>query len=150
MEYCLRRKVYEVNNHQDFTKWTQLAQKFLGDDFWSGMMEMIPGSDIKVDVYHSQNEVIVLVDLPGIRDMNQIDLRIEGDELLIKGQHTSPYEYREVILNERPKGSFERKIKLGALVTKQNSTARYRKGVLEIRLLKVNKSGSQRIQIRDF
>lgn len=79
MEYCLRQKVYEVNNHQDFTKWTQLAQKFLGDDFWSGMMEMIPGSDIKVDVYHSQNEVIVLVDLPGIRDMNQIDLRIEGD-----------------------------------------------------------------------
>ncbi len=82
--------------------------------------------------------------------MNQIDLRIDGDILLIKGQHTSPYEYHEAILSERPKGNFERKIKLGAFVSKQNSTARYRKGVLEIRLLKVNKRGSQRIQIRDF
>ncbi len=63
MEYCSKRKVYEVNNYQDFTKWTHLAQKFLGDDFWSGMMEAIPSSNIKVDVYHTQNEVIVLVDL---------------------------------------------------------------------------------------
>lgn len=144
--------MFIVTNYQDFTKWTHLARKFLGDDFWSGMMDTLPGSGsmIKADVYQTQNEVIVLVDLPGIRDMRQIDLRVDGDTLLIKGQYTSPYEHYEATLNERPKGEFERVVQLGAKVTKQNSRARYQKGVLEVRLFKVNRDGSHRIQIRDF
>lgn len=130
-------------------KWTQLARQFLGEDFWSDVMNAVPDSGPKADVYHTRNEVIVLVDLPGIEDINQVQLRLDGQHLLIKGTIPSRYDQLEVSVSERPKGEFQRSIPLGAWVTRHKGSARYRRGVLEVRLPKVPAPKTARIRVRD-
>lgn len=142
------------DQQQHFQKWSQLARKFLGDDFWSDVLNASPATSSsggpKADVYHTRNEVIVLVDLPGIEDIHLLDLRIEGDTLYVKGHIPTRYANYESTLNERLSGDFERSIPLGATVTRQHSSARYRKGLLEVRLNKVHaQSNPHRIRVQD-
>ncbi|MBN2911042.1 Hsp20/alpha crystallin family protein [Polycladomyces sp. WAk] len=145
------------DQQQHFQKWSQLARKFLGDDFWSDVMSAYPATSSpsssggpKADVYHTQNEVIVLVDLPGIEDIHLLDLRIQDDTLYIKGNIPARYANYDATLSERLSGDFERSIPLGATVTRQHSSARYRKGLLEVRLHKMHAPRAQhRIRVQD-
>jgi HSP20 family protein len=145
------------DQQQHFQKWSQLARKFLGDDFWSDVMNASPATPSssssggpKADVYHTRNEVIVLLDLPGIEDIHLLDLRIQDDTLYIKGHIPARYANYDATLSERLSGDFERSIPLGATVTRQHSSARYRKGLLEVRLSKVHATRTQhRIRVQD-
>ncbi|PTX60709.1 HSP20 family protein [Melghirimyces profundicolus] len=139
-----------MDPHQNFMKWSQLAKKFLGDDFWSDVIEHLPATVPKADVYHGDHELLVLVDLPGLENVNQIRLSVEGDALLVKGRMSPRQTHYEPVLQERYTGDFERRIQLGASVNRKNSSARYRKGVLEVRLPRGEvESDSPSIRIRD-
>lgn len=130
-------------------KWAQLASRFLGEDFWADMESGVLDSVPKVDVYHTPSEVIVLVDLPGVDDMSQVQLRTDGQHLLIKGRIPSRYDRLDVSVSERPKGEFQRSIPLGTWVTRHKASARYRRGVLEVRLPKVPAPKTAQIRVRD-
>lgn len=130
-------------------KWAQLASSFLGEDFWADMEEEAPEYIPKADVYHTQSEVIVLVDLPGVEDVRQLQLRTDGQHLHIKGKISSRYDRLDVSVSERPKGEFQRSIPLGAWVTRRQASARYRRGVLEVRLPKVPAPKTTKIRVRD-
>ncbi|WP_131926479.1 Hsp20/alpha crystallin family protein [Hazenella coriacea] len=126
-------------NSFDFTKWNQLARQFLGEDFFQDMMDgpLKQGQGPYADVYQGQNEVIVVIDLPGMEDINSLDIRVEGALMKIKGFITSPYQGYPTITTERQRGEFEKTINLGNDVSNKYTSARYRKGVLEIRLPKL-------------
>ena len=49
-----------MDPHQNFMKWGEMARKFLGNDFWGDMMETMPSSGPKADVFHGKDEVLVL------------------------------------------------------------------------------------------
>lgn len=139
-----------MDPHQNFMKWGEMARKFLGNDFWGDMMETMPSSGPKADVFHGKDEVLVLVDLPGVEDINQIQLRVEDDALLIKGRLNPRHTHYQANLQERFYGDFERRIKLGTSVVRKNSSARYRKGILEVRLLRAGMDTDfHTIRIRD-
>lgn len=130
-------------------RWHHLARQFLGEDFFDGMLENRKVQDPLVDVYHGKNEVIVVMDLPGMEGIHSLDLRIEGDTLLVKGDFPSPYHAYQAILVERKRGNFQKVIPLGANVSHQYTSARYRKGVFEIRFPKLapNQFG-KRVRVR--
>lgn len=130
-------------------KWAHLFSRFLGEDFWADMESGFFGPVPKADVYHSRNEVIVLVDLPGMDDINQVQLRLDGQNLLIKGTIPSRHDRLHASVSERPKGEFQRSIPLGARVTRHQASARYRRGVLEVRLPKVPAPKPAQIRVRD-
>ena len=130
-------------------KWVQLADRFLGEDFWSDLEKEVPDSVPKVDVYHTRSEVIVLVDLPGMEDLSRLQLRTDGQHLMIKGNIPSRYDRLDVSVAERPKGEFHRSIPLGAWVTRHQARARYRRGVLEVRLPKVSAPKTVPIRVRE-
>ncbi|GGE27039.1 putative 15 kDa heat shock protein [Marinithermofilum abyssi] len=138
-----------MNQDKNFEKWSKLARKFLGDDFWGDMMEAVPTAGPKADVYHGQQEVVVLIDLPGIENVKDVDVRIDGDTLWVKGERPNRYAHYNAKVTERNTGAFERKIHLGALVSKKQSSASYRKGVLEIRL-RIIKPNDDHIQVSDI
>ncbi|MCS1352780.1 Hsp20/alpha crystallin family protein [Mechercharimyces sp. CAU 1602] len=121
---------------QSFQKWSVLAKKFFGEEFWSETMGDTEGafSGPKVDVYHTQSEVIVLIDMPGIEDVSQVTSRVQNQTLHLKGAYRSRYPEYEAVLRERDSGAFERDIDLNVPVTTKNSSASYKKGILEIRL----------------
>lgn len=92
---------------------------------------MIP-VDIKVD----GSEVVVLADLPGI-DEDEIDIQMVGDVLSISGERSFDHDAEdaeEYVRLERPYGPFERKVELPSGLNAGGITAKYKRGVLKVRV----------------
>jgi HSP20 family protein len=122
----------------NFSQVHELARAFLGEDFFNEMSRVssVSPSEPAADVYHSRNEVIVVINLPGMTNIHSLDFVVEDTDLKIRGSFDSPYEAYESSLMERKRGVFERIIPLRDKVYKKYESARYKKGVLEIRYRK--------------
>ncbi|SFX68352.1 HSP20 family protein [Thermoactinomyces sp. DSM 45891] len=126
---------------EDFSRWQQLAKQFLGDEFFQDIVgsqgSKASSSYPAVDVYQGKNEVIVLVNLPGVEEFRAVDIKVEGDQLTISGNVAESYGDHEVIISERKQGPFSKTVSLGAPVARKYKHARYRRGVLELRYPKL-------------
>ncbi|MBA4601106.1 Hsp20/alpha crystallin family protein [Thermoactinomyces mirandus] len=118
-------------------RWHELVRQFLGDDFFEEIQTTVNKEEPAADVYHGQNEVIVVINLPGLENIHSMELRIEGENLWLRGDFPTPYQGYSTLLSERKKGKFQKVIPLGCLVSKKYTYARYRRGVLEIRFPKI-------------
>ncbi|QKG83450.1 Hsp20/alpha crystallin family protein [Kroppenstedtia pulmonis] len=123
-----------MNHDMHISKWGQLAREFLGDEFWSDITSSVRVNVPKSDVYHTNREVRVLIDLPGLEKVQDLEIRVEGETLYVKGFIPDVDRLGEPVISERFTGSFERVIPLGTAVKGEERQVRYRKGVLEIRL----------------
>jgi HSP20 family protein len=124
---------------QNFAEVNELARAFLGDDFFNelgGITASNAPSGPAADVYQSHNEVIVVINLPGMENIHTLDIRVEGTDLKLQGSLESPYQAYEATLMERKRGVFERVVPLGVKVVSRYESARYKKGVLELRYRK--------------
>jgi HSP20 family protein len=120
----------------EFAKWNHLVRHFLGEDFFEDIVGAVRKQEPLTDVYHGKREVIVVVDLPGLERVEAVKMQVEGDTLHLRGEFPTPYRGYEVQIAERKKGEFHKQIPLGTTVSRNSSTMRYRKGVLEIRFPK--------------
>lgn len=130
-------------------RWNDVARQFLGDDFFSGFTN---GAEEKngpsADVYHNEHEVIVLVDLPGVENIQGLEMSVQDEKLRLKGSFASPYQGYELKSSERKKGEFEKVISLGTHVSSKYTSAQYRKGVLELRFPRIGKGTTQKIKLK--
>ncbi|HMA86035.1 MAG TPA: Hsp20/alpha crystallin family protein [Desulfosalsimonadaceae bacterium] len=105
----------------------------------------------RVDVSEGKNTITVEAEIPGM-DKNDIELSIEeGRYLHIKGQKSrekkeNAEDYYRV---ERAYGYFNRTLELPAAVDESEVNAKYRRGVLKIKLKKLKNSGAQPIKIKN-
>jgi HSP20 family protein len=86
-----------------------------------------------MDVYRAEDGSYHLdADLPGV-DPDSIEVTVEHSTLTIRAERTPHYgESEQVIVAERPQGSFTRQLSLGEGVDSANLTASYADGVLEV------------------
>ena len=104
----------------------------------------------RVDVSEGKNTITVEAEIPGM-DKNDIELSIEeGRYLHIKGQKSrekkeNAEDYYRV---ERAYGYFNRTLELPAAVDESEVNAKYRRGVLKIKLKKRKNSGAQPVSIK--
>ena len=84
-------------------------------------------SYIKDGVFHLEAE------LPGV-DTDKLDVRIDGHDLIIKGQRSSTHKKEEVdyLLKESQMSSFERRMTLPAGAEIEKAHANYKNGLLEV------------------
>ncbi|WP_169713745.1 Hsp20/alpha crystallin family protein [Paludifilum halophilum] len=127
-----------------FTQWGRLARDFLGEDFWSEVSGAVQGYPPRVDVLKNEREVIVLIDAPGIDDIDTVELHVDEETLYVRGEISPSRQDCQRILTERFQGQFERVVPLGETVSRENTRARYRKGVLEIYLPKGSTARNER------
>ncbi|MCA8881575.1 MAG: Hsp20/alpha crystallin family protein [Rhodobacteraceae bacterium] len=68
-----------------------------------------------VDILETEREILVLVALPGV-DTKQVEVRIDGNALLVRGRRMLPAEFRNATIHrlELPQGRFERRIPIPA------------------------------------
>jgi HSP20 family molecular chaperone IbpA len=68
-----------------------------------------------VDVLETEDEVLVLVALPGV-DAEKVEAAVEDGILIVAGRRTLPPELRHAVIHrlELPQGRFERRIPLPA------------------------------------
>lgn len=74
-----------------------------------------PGWEPPVDMLETDDEVLVLVALPGV-DLDHTEAAIEDGILIVSGQRTLPVELRTARIHrlELPQGRFERRLPLPA------------------------------------
>ena len=85
-----------------------------------------------VDIYETDNTVVVLAELPGV-DVNKVDVVLQGDILHISGERHLPTggcaRRHQLEINT---GSFERTVRLPYAVDADRIEASYRDGMLMI------------------
>jgi len=88
-----------------------------------------------VDVFTRDNDLVVAAEVPGMKP-EDVNVEIEGNNLIIQGQTRAEKENREQNQNfwytERRYGSFYRTIPLPEGVNPDNAKANFNNGVLEI------------------
>ena len=101
-----------------------------------------------IDVYDSDNELMVKADIPGLKK-EEIDVSIHDGILTIKGEKKMEDEVNEenYFRSERFYGSFTRSIQLPTEVERDKVTATYKDGVLELKLPKRKEAKTKRISV---
>ncbi|MEW5896014.1 MAG: Hsp20/alpha crystallin family protein [Candidatus Omnitrophota bacterium] len=101
-----------------------------------------------VDIYDSRENILVKADLPGLKK-DEIEVTIEDDNLVLKGEKKKESEVREenCFRTERFYGSFYRTIALPNSVDASKVEAKYHDGVLTLTLPKKEESKPKRISV---
>jgi HSP20 family protein len=110
-----------------------------------------------IDAYRKGDSFLVQFDLPGV-DVDSIDLTVERNVLTVHAQRTRPEaDGVEMLLAERPQGTFSRQLFLGETLDTDHIDAEYKDGVLTLRIpvaetakprkVAINSDGNQRTAI---
>ena len=97
------------------------------------------------DVYESDTEYSISMDLPGV-NREALEVDIDENRLVIKGTRTVVATNKQ--RTERPNGKFLRSFTVPGSVDQGQIAAEYRDGVLQIRLPKRKEPRAQRVEIK--
>ena len=97
-----------------------------------------------VDVLDTPAEYVLRLDAPGV-DENAVSVELEQGVLRVKGERKA-HEQTGYTLRERRTGSFARNFRLPDAIDSEAIEAKYDRGVLEIRIPKVDRSRKIPIQ----
>ena len=104
-------------------------------------------ASVPLDVYRKGEKFIVRVDLPGI-DPKTLDLTIERNVLTIKAERSwTPAEDEEVLVAERPQGTFTRRLFLSDGLDPDKISAQYEHGVLTVTVPVAESAKTRKIEI---
>ena len=145
----------------------RLPEEFFGfdDDFFDLFDRMMPSmrrrrlrnrdsnSDVnefsrpRVDFYEEDGSFIAKIDMPGV-NKEDIELNVNEREIEVKVEKDDEAEYKDEKRGyhriERKSFGFYRNIPLPEEIDTEKTTARYDKGVLEIRAPKINGDNSKK------
>lgn len=101
-----------------------------------------------VDIYETENHIVLKAELSGI-DKKDIEVEIRDNILMLKGERKVEKNVQEENYHrmERSYGIFQRVFTLPYAVSKDNITAKYHDGVLEIVLQKVEEQKPKHIRV---
>jgi HSP20 family protein len=101
-----------------------------------------------IDAFRKDDEFVVLFDLPGV-DRDSIDLTVERNVLTVHAQRRrEDADNVELLIGERPQGTFSRQLFLSETLDTDRIAAEYRDGVLTLRLPITEKAKPRRVPIQ--
>jgi len=128
-----KKKTIEVNE----TDIVQNAKK------WN-----VTEGQLAVDVYETDKELVVQSAVGGIKN-NKIEVSLENDILIIKGERENPVkdENKKYFSQECYYGPFSREIILPREIDTSRIEANVKDGILVIRMPKIERAKNKKIQI---
>ncbi len=107
------------------------------------------GDNIPVDIYQTENEVIVKATLPGVKP-EEVDISVSGETLTIKAEKKEDKEIREkdYIRKENRYGMVSRSVTLPAQVDADKAEAMFENGVLNLKLPKSEQAKPKQIKVQ--
>lgn len=102
-----------------------------------------------VDIYETENKIIVKVDLPEVEQKN-IQVNLEGEQLTVLGERALPKDFEQEKFHqmERFYGNFSRHIILPYNIDQEKISADYKNGVLTITLFKLAPKVAKQIPVK--
>ena len=106
-------------------------------------------SSLPIDMYQTDNEVVVKAALPGIK-ADEVQINVTGDILTIKGETRQVDEKKDKAwhIREQRWGAFERSITLPTAVKFDQAKAEFENGILTITLPKSEQAKPKTITIK--
>jgi len=123
-----------------FRDFDRLAQQVLGTPARPAAMP--------IDAYRDGDEFVVEFDLPGV-DTASIELTVEKNVLSVHAERRrSAGDGVEMLVGERPQGTFSRQLFLGETLDTDAIAASYTDGVLTLRVAVAEKAKPRRVPIK--
>jgi len=112
----------------------------------AGQLRGAPRS-VPIDVYRRGDQFHIHLDLPGV-DPDAIELTVEQNVLTIKAErHFNSQEGDEILVSERPQGTFTRQLMLAESLESDRLEASYDQGVLTITIPVAEHAKPRRVEI---
>lgn len=110
----------------------------------------ITDGQLIVDVYETNNELVIQSAIAGIKN-NKIDIGLENDVLIIKGERENPIKDidKNYFTQECYFGPFSREIILPREVDTSRIEAKIKDGILTVRMPKIERAKNKKIQIEE-
>lgn len=107
------------------------------------------GEGLAVDVYQTDNDVVVKAALPGVK-REEMEITVSGDTLTLNGETKTEEEIKRenYFRQERRYGAFSRSVIIPVPVQSEKAEATFKDGVLTITLPKAEEVKPKRIQIK--
>ncbi|MDP9440919.1 MAG: Hsp20/alpha crystallin family protein [Actinomycetota bacterium] len=122
-----------------FRELDRLTQQVAGNGGRPAVMPM--------DAYRAGDQFIVHFDLPGV-DAGSIELTVEKNVLTVSAQRRwQPQNGQQVLVTERPQGSFSRQLFLGEGLDPDRIEANYDNGVLTITVPVAEQAKPRKVEI---
>jgi HSP20 family protein len=101
-----------------------------------------------VDIYENADSVVVKAELPGV-EKDQISVEVKDGILSLRGERKFEKEVKEDSYHriERAYGSFQRSFSLPVSVDQEKVTAKFKDGVLEVKLPKKEQAKPKQIKV---
>ena len=122
--------------------WPDFDQSFKG---WPALREEAAGSGWGCDVDDRENELVVRAEAPGF-EPDEFDVRVSSGHLILEAEHKE--ESKEGNGHRYQYGKFQRMFPLPSGVEEDRIEARYRNGVLEVKVPKGEETKAKRITVQ--
>ena len=117
------------------------------DNFFTGFPSKSVNNPF-VDIVENKDEYILEADLPGLTEKD-IDVKVENDVLTISAEvkEEKKEQAKEYLVRERKSRSFSRAFVLPKDVNREQITAEFKNGVLQLHLIKMEEAKPKSISI---
>jgi HSP20 family protein len=102
---------------------------------------------LRLDAYSTEEELVILASLPGV-DPEDVEITIEGDTLVIKGEIPEPPANVDYVLRERGYGPFSRTLTFNIPVQADKAEASFSNGLLTLSVPKAEEIKPRTIQVK--
>ncbi|MBZ0298889.1 MAG: Hsp20/alpha crystallin family protein [Anaerolineae bacterium] len=101
---------------------------------------------LPVDAYATDETVVLTAPVPGM-SLEDLEITVDDDELIIRGEINGEEEGVNYLLRERFHGKFERRLRINIPVDVNAAEATYENGVLRLVLPKAEEARPHRIAV---
>jgi HSP20 family protein len=114
------------------SEFDEIVQRFFGHDPAAPAWPT-GGYSVPTDVFHTEDRLIIRMDLPGV-DPDEVEVTMQENTLLINGRRRFPFEADKVRFTRRGTfyGDFTQRVSLGKGLDVEQINARFDNGVLEV------------------
>lgn len=126
---------------------TQVTTKKNGASQPHPVVQRRPVFSPQVDILEMPNELVLFVDLPGVK-ADQVDIHFERGELTVKAQRETPTLPGRGLVEEFLPGDYQRGFLISQDIAADKICAELKNGVLTIHLPKIVEAQPRRISVK--
>jgi HSP20 family protein len=136
------------NPFREMTSLRDAMDRLFQESFVRPTGALLGRGSIPLDVSETDHDIEVTATMPGV-DPNDVQVTVQGDTLVIRGETRREQEHRDrnYLTRERHVGTYYRSITLPAPVNADKADARFENGVLRLTLPKAEEAKPRQIKI---
>jgi HSP20 family protein len=127
----------------------EAMDRLFDDAFTQPLGRPANGSSPAIDMYETDNEVVVKAAIPGFK-AEDVQINVTGDVLSIRGEMSAQEDQHDKTwqMREQRWGAFERSVMLPAGVNADRASAEFENGILTVTLPKAEEARPKTITVK--